>query len=93
MLRRRAPEPELPVELGLLSLDTGTYRVQHDGQAIKLGPTEFKLLHYLDENAERVHSRAQLLDRCGMTTCSSRSATVDRTSRSARIDGAGPPAW
>ena len=64
VLRRRAPEPESTLlELGPLSLDTGTYRVQHDGQAIKLGPTEFKLLHYLMKNAERVHSRAQLLDR------------------------------
>ena len=32
-------------------------------QAIKLGPTEFKLLNYLMHHAERVHSRSQLLDR------------------------------
>ena len=64
VLRRRAPEPESTVlELGKLSLDTGTYRVHYDDQPIKLGPTEFKLLHYLMKNAERVHSRAQLLDR------------------------------
>jgi two-component system phosphate regulon sensor histidine kinase PhoR len=30
---------------------------------LKLGPTEFKLLHYLMGHAERVHSRAQLLDK------------------------------
>ena len=30
---------------------------------MKLGPTEFKLLHYLMGHAERVHSRAQLLDK------------------------------
>jgi two-component system, OmpR family, phosphate regulon response regulator PhoB len=34
----------------------------HD-HAIKLGPTEFKLLNYLMHHAERVHSRSQLLDR------------------------------
>ncbi|MDO5653692.1 MAG: winged helix-turn-helix domain-containing protein, partial [Brachymonas sp.] len=63
-LRRRAPEPENTViELGKLSLDTGTYRVHYGEQPLKLGPTEFKLLHYLMKNAERVHSRAQLLDR------------------------------
>jgi two-component system phosphate regulon response regulator PhoB len=28
-----------------------------------VGPTEFKLLHYLMKHAERVHSRAQLLDK------------------------------
>ena len=64
VLRRRAPEPESTVlELGQLSLDTGTYRVHYGDQPIKLGPTEFKLLHYMMRNAERVHSRAHLLDR------------------------------
>ncbi len=28
-----------------------------------MGPTEFKLLQYLMKNAERVHSRGQLLDK------------------------------
>ena len=64
VLRRRAPEPEKSVlELGQLSLDTSTYRAEHAGNPIKLGPTEFKLLHYFMRNAERVHSRSQLLDR------------------------------
>lgn len=64
VLRRRAPEPEITLlELGRLTLDTGTYRVHFGDQPIKLGPTEFKLLHYLMRNAERVHTRAQLLDR------------------------------
>jgi two-component system phosphate regulon response regulator PhoB len=35
------------------------------GQAgeAKVGPTEFRLLHFLMAHPERVHSRAQLLDR------------------------------
>ena len=33
------------------------------GEALKLGPTEFKLLNYLLNHPERVHSRAQLLDK------------------------------
>jgi two-component system phosphate regulon response regulator PhoB len=37
--------------------------VSFNDQAIKLGPTEFKLLNYLMHHAERVHSRSQLLDR------------------------------
>jgi two-component system, OmpR family, phosphate regulon response regulator PhoB len=37
--------------------------VSFKGQPIKLGPTEFKLLHYLMKHAERVHSRSQLLDK------------------------------
>ena len=35
----------------------------YQGQEIKIGPTEFRLLHYLMKHAERVHSRAQLLDK------------------------------
>jgi two-component system phosphate regulon response regulator PhoB len=30
---------------------------------LKIGPTEFRLLHFLMTHPERVHSRAQLLDR------------------------------
>ena len=30
---------------------------------VKIGPTEFRLLHFLMTHPERVHSRAQLLDR------------------------------
>jgi two-component system phosphate regulon response regulator PhoB len=32
-------------------------------QEFKLGPTEFRLLHYLMKHPERVHSRSQLLDK------------------------------
>ena len=31
-------------------------------RALKLGPTEFRLLHFFMTHPERVHSRAQLLD-------------------------------
>ena len=63
VLRRHTQEPvNTIIELGNLSLDTSTYRVYHNDQPLKLGPTEFKLLHYMMKNAERVHSRAQLLD-------------------------------
>jgi two-component system, OmpR family, phosphate regulon response regulator PhoB len=63
VLRRRAPE-EVGVQIDIagLTLDPGTHRVAFEGAPLKLGPTEFKLLHYLMGHAERVHSRAQLLD-------------------------------
>jgi two-component system phosphate regulon response regulator PhoB len=32
-------------------------------QPVKVGPTEFNLLHYLMKHPERVHSRTQLLDK------------------------------
>ena len=64
VLRRRAPEQVGDsVSIGALQLDAGAHRVTYQGQEIKIGPTEFRLLHYLMKHAERVHSRAQLLDK------------------------------
>jgi two-component system phosphate regulon response regulator PhoB len=64
VLRRRAPEQgSVTLEIGQLKLDTATHRVSYAEQALKLGPTEFKLLQYLMSHAERVHSRGQLLDK------------------------------
>jgi two-component system phosphate regulon response regulator PhoB len=64
VLRRRAPEQVSDsVAIGELVLDAATYRVSYQGQPLKVGPTEFKLLHYLMKHSERVHSRAQLLDK------------------------------
>jgi two-component system phosphate regulon response regulator PhoB len=64
VLRRRAPEQVGGlIAIGSLSLDSSTYRVMFNDQMLKLGPTEFKLLHYLMTHAERVHSRSQLLDK------------------------------
>ena len=46
-----------------LVLDPATRRVHRGGTELKLGPTEFRLLHFFMTHPERVHSRAQLLDR------------------------------
>lgn len=63
VLRRRAPETtEDPVEAGGLRLDPATHRLTAAGNPVTLGPTEFRLLHFLMTHPERVHSRAQLLD-------------------------------
>jgi two-component system phosphate regulon response regulator PhoB len=51
------------VQIGELSLDAATHRVSFRGQELKVGPTEFKLLHYFMKHAERVHTRGTLLDR------------------------------
>jgi two-component system phosphate regulon response regulator PhoB len=64
VLRRRAPEQAVPnVSVGELILDGATYRVTFQGDPLKIGPTEFKLLSYLMHHAERVHTRSQLLDK------------------------------
>jgi two-component system phosphate regulon response regulator PhoB len=63
VLRRRAPQmTDDPVELGGLRLEPETHRVFGAQRPLDLGPTEFRLLHFLLTHAERVHSRAQLLD-------------------------------
>lgn len=63
VLRRRAPQmTDDTVEASGLRLDPATHRVTGKGQALELGPTEFRLLHFLMTHPERVHSRAQLLD-------------------------------
>ena len=64
VLRRRTPEQVGDtIVIAGLSLDPATHRVTFDEQSLKLGPTEFKLLSYLMGHPERVHSRAQLLDK------------------------------
>ena len=64
VLRRNAPESlDGAVEVGALSLDPATRRVGGHGVDCKVGATEFRLLHFLMAHSERVHSRAQLLDR------------------------------
>jgi two-component system phosphate regulon response regulator PhoB len=64
VLRRRAPQmTDDPIEVGGLRVDPITHRVTGNGASIDLGPTEFRLLHFLMSNPERVHSRANVLDK------------------------------
>jgi len=63
VLRRRSPQmTDDPVETGGLRLDPSTRRVFGGATPLMLGPTEFRLLHFLMTHSERVHSRSQLLD-------------------------------
>ena len=63
VLRRRSPQlTDEAVEIAGLRLDPVTHRVSADAQPLELGPTEFRLLHFLMTHPERVHSRTQLLD-------------------------------
>lgn len=45
-----------------LILDTEAHRVSANGNAIKLGPTEFRLLQFFMSHPDRAYSREQLLD-------------------------------
>ncbi|HWQ39018.1 MAG TPA: phosphate regulon transcriptional regulator PhoB [Burkholderiales bacterium] len=63
VLRRRAPQmTDDVVQIGGLRLDPASHRVSGNGEPVELGPTEFRLLHFLMTHPERVYSRAQLLD-------------------------------
>jgi len=63
VLRRRAPQlTDDIIKAGSLTLDPATHRVMGCDKPLRLGPTEFRLLHFFMTHTERVFSRAQLLD-------------------------------
>ncbi|MEU6021713.1 response regulator transcription factor [Micromonospora sp. NPDC048871] len=64
VLRRTSTGEQAPARLTFadLELDEETHEVYRAGQRVQLSPTEFKLLRYLMLNANRVLSKAQILD-------------------------------
>lgn len=68
MVLRRAREDEIPTKArrivnGTLVIDIDAHRVTKAGAPIELTPTEFRLLQTLAENAGRVLTHEQLLER------------------------------
>ncbi len=64
LLRRSAPHNTLDVvEKSGVRLDPASQRVTVGAKHISLGPTEFKLLMFLMNNPDRIHSRTTLLDK------------------------------
>ena len=64
VLRRSAPaSAEERVNIEGLTLDQVGHRVLAEGNAVALGPTEYRLLQFLMTHPDRVYSRGQLLDR------------------------------
>ncbi|ABP56117.1 response regulator transcription factor [Salinispora tropica] len=64
VLRRSTSGEQAPARLTFadLELDEEAHEVHRAGQRVQLSPTEFKLLRYLMLNANRVLSKAQILD-------------------------------
>jgi two-component system phosphate regulon response regulator PhoB len=63
LLRRAAPHSDdKTIEIAGLQLDPVTHRILVHGESIKLGPTEFRLLHFFMSHPENVHSRERLLN-------------------------------
>lgn len=63
VLRRSAGSDGEVLTMGTLELDVLGQRVKSAGDAVKLGPTEYRLLEFFMTHPDRVYSRAQLLDR------------------------------
>lgn len=63
VLRRSGTLGDEWINAGVLELDAAGHRVLASGSEIKLGPTEYRLLHFLLTHPDRVYSRTQLLDR------------------------------
>ena len=63
VLRRSSASDNEIISAGSLDLDAAGHRVSANGEEIKLGPTEYRLLKFLMTHPDRVYSRSQLLDR------------------------------
>ena len=63
VLRRRMPHvSKEEVEIEGLVLNPATRTVTGGRKTLKMGPTEFELLHFFMTHTDRVYSRAQILD-------------------------------
>ncbi len=63
VLRRTTPPGvDQPVDINGLVLDPVSHRVSAHGEALQLGPTEYRLLQFFLTHPERAYSRVQLLD-------------------------------
>jgi len=60
---RQSGQSETEISYGGVTMNMEMRRVRRDGDVVKLGPIEFKLLHTFLRRPQRVFSRAQLLDR------------------------------
>jgi two-component system phosphate regulon response regulator PhoB len=83
VLRRSSTQQE-HIELDGLRLETSTQRVTLQDETIKLGPTEYRLLHFFMTHPERVYDRAQLLDRVWKQQSDVDDRTVDACIRRLR---------
>ena len=78
MLRRHVPAiPDEPLAIGGLELSPVSHRVRASGINIELGPTEFRLLCFFMNHADRVYSRSQMLNQVWGTQAFIEERTVD----------------
>lgn len=64
VMRRALPGGEAEmINVSGLAVDAASQRVTADGDPVRLGPTEYRLLHFFVSHPERVYTREQVLDR------------------------------
>lgn len=64
VLRRATPGGEEErLSINGLEVDAASQRVTARGRPVRLGPTEYRLLHFFVSHPERVYTREQVLDR------------------------------
>lgn len=80
---------------GDIRLDPAAHRVERQGEALQMGPTEYRLLKFFMESPGRVFSRNQLLDAVWGTESDIELRTVDvhirRLRMALEINGAKDP--
>jgi len=78
VIRRVAPTSlDEVIDIQGLKLDPVSHRVTSNDEALDMGPTEFRLLHFFMTHPERVYSREQLLDHVWGTNVYVEDRTVD----------------
>lgn len=64
VMRRSMPGgEEEKLRISGLEVDAASQRVTASGEPVRLGPTEYRLLHFFVSHPERVYTREQVLDR------------------------------
>ncbi|WP_298303124.1 phosphate regulon transcriptional regulator PhoB [uncultured Erythrobacter sp.] len=83
------------IEVGDIMLDPVAHKIERRGQALQLGPTEYRLLKFFMESPGRVFSRGQLLDGVWGTGSDIELRTVDvhirRLRKAIEIEGVKDP--
>lgn len=78
VIRRSSPTNDRgQLVVGKLTIDTMSRRVLHNGEEIRMGPTEYRLLEFFMSHAGRAYSRSQILDHVWGTNAYLEERTVD----------------
>ena len=77
LLRRSSPPPMEMLAHRDILIDAGSHRVQFRGQSVPLTPTEFRILHFLAQAPERVHSREQIMEAAHCDGADSMDRSID----------------